>query len=134
MYYMRSPLTGHLFLLLGGSLTQRGQRRLVPATEVHLCGRHEGQIFDVTARLRFLFAGEHHVPFRHRPHRNHLLWGFFTAQLSLIWRAWLKLCFLGAEFGTFATRFLDFGISKARFPVCVKKIIKETMSTLQALS
>lgn len=87
MYYMRSPLTGHLFLLLEGRLTQRGQRRLVPAAEVHLCGRHEGQVFDVTARLGFLFAGEHHVPFRHRAHRNYFLWGFLTAQLSLIWRA-----------------------------------------------
>lgn len=134
MYYMRSPLTGHLFLLLEGRLTQRGQWGLVPAAQVHLCGRHEGQIFDVTARLGFLFAGEHHVPFRHGAHGNYFLWGFLTAQLSLIWRARLKLCFLRAEFGTFATRFLDFGISKARFPVCVKNIITEFMVTLEAFS
>lgn len=133
MYYMRSPLTGHLFLLLRGSFTQRGQRRLVPTTDVHLCGRHEGQIFNVTARLRFFFAGEHHVPFSHWPHGNHLLRGFFTAQLSLIRRAWLKLGFLGTQFGTFATRFLDFGITEAWFPVCVrKKIIEEFMSTKPA--
>lgn len=127
MYYMRSPLTGHLFLLFRGSLTQRGKRRLVATTEVHLCGRHEGQIFDLTAQLGLLFAREHHVPFCRWPQGNRLLWGFLTAQLSLIRWAWLKLGFLGAKLGTFAPWFLDFSISKTRFPVCAKKIIKELM-------
>lgn len=134
MYYMRSPLTGHLFLLLRGSFTQRGQRGLVPATQVHLCGRHEGQIFNVTAGLGLLFAGEHHVPFSHRPHGHHLLWGFFTAQLSLIGRARLKLGFLGAQFGTFASGFLDFGIAEARFPVGIRKMIGGFMLPLRAFS
>lgn len=102
MYYMRSPLTGHLFLLLGGSLTQRGQRRLVPATQIHLCGGHEGQIFDLTALLGLLFAREHEVALCARPQGQRLLRGLLTAQLSLIGRAWRKLCFLGAELGAFA--------------------------------
>lgn len=102
MYYMRSPLTGHLFLLFRGSLTQRGERRLVPATEVHLSSRHEGQIFDLTARLGLLFAREHNVPFCPGPHGNGLLGGFLTAQLSLIGRAGLNVGFLRAELGGLA--------------------------------
>lgn len=58
MYYMGSPLTGHLFLLFRGSFPQRGERRLVPATQIHLCGRHEGQVLHLAAQLRLLFARE----------------------------------------------------------------------------
>lgn len=124
MYYMRSPLTGHLFLLFRGSLTQRGERRLVPATEVHLSSRHERQILNLTAQVRLLFALEHNVPFCPWLHGNWFLWGFLTAQLSLIGRARLNLRLLGAKLGTFATWFLDFCISKAGFSVCAKKRIK----------
>lgn len=122
MYYMRSPLTGHLFFLFRGSLTQRGQRRLVPATQIHLCGRHEGEIFHLAAQLRLLFAREQHVSFWPWPQRNSLLWGFLTAQLSLTGRARLNLRFLRAKLGTFAPWFLGFSVSKARFPAQKKRI------------
>lgn len=117
MYYMRSPLTGHLFLLLGGSFAQWGQRWLVPATQIHLCGGHEGQIFDLTALLGLLFAREHSVPLCARPQGQHLLRGLLTAQLSLVGRARRKLCFLGTELRAFAPRFLPFYIPETRLPV-----------------
>ena len=98
---MRSPLTGHLFLLFRGSLPQRRQRRLVPAAEVHLCSRHEGKVLDLTAQLRLLFAREEHeVPVR--PRGDALLRGLLAAQLPLVGRAGLELGLLGAELGAFA--------------------------------
>lgn len=119
MNYMRSPLTGHLFLLFRGSLSQRGERRLVPAAQIHLCGGHEGQVLHLAAQLRLLFAQEQAV--RTRPDRNILLRGLLTAQLSLVWRTRLHFRLWGAELCTFTPRFLSFCISKARLPACRKR-------------
>lgn len=120
MNYMRSPLTGHLFLLFRGSLSQRGEGRLVPAAQIHLCGGHEGQVLHLVAQQpRLLFAQEQTV--RTRPDRNILLRVFLTAQLSLVWRTRLHFRLCGAELCTFTPRLLSFCISKARFPACRKR-------------
>ena len=60
--YAMGTLTSYFFLLLRGCLSQRGQGRLVPATQVHLRGTHKGQLLHQRAELGFLFAGKQRVP------------------------------------------------------------------------
>lgn len=122
MNYMRSPLTGHLFLLLRGSFSQRGERRLVPAAQIHLCGGHEGQVLHLAAQPRLLFAQKQAVRTQ-----NHLLWGFLTAQLSLVWRTRLHFRLCGAKLRTFTPRFLSFCISKARLPAWRERKVQQSV-------